>query len=618
MAETKAATRSTLGRATDYLLGRNTLIGISSLMLLLISGFATWHGMRDFIIGVSSSPAANSQELPGGMSFSNDFLVIIVVFALTFLMWLALRETFAQGRRFTDRLITFPLYVFLAIWSIGFGYGFWWSLIAGEEATRTGLSGLQQDAGDAASAVSARLDAVKVGLDGVVTWSETQMAREETSGGSCGTSSGAGRGPLYGARVGVRDQITSLRDGVQNSWIKPVQTDVASLQQSVASLQGTTVAERQQSFNAMATNIRSRARDIAARSNELGKSTATEMRAIAAAVSVAPGQSGFSCYDPTLAQRLTQAAVQADQPATLNLREADFNEGPAGVANAIKRLWENIGSYLSSLFGYVSSGGETAGATTHTGQPITGRDMIALLATIGIDLGLLALAILNPPPPESKRPSSAVIRQIRAAMNTAIQRAPGASIEWVRRHFIYHKGASYLVIPNLYSCDPKNEDECAKALAMNQLAGVLDDMDLVRWPHRPRWWTLRKGELDKLKAEEKAASDTDLSQIRKDWLKSHPKDKDAVTEQDQAFEKAQPIRNHGLFSKAEAALTFAGWSERARRDIEIFPLEDIEGLTPILMVLADDGSLEKAEAEEAAAAKNKKGWFSFGREPKSA
>ncbi len=115
-----------------------------------------------------------------------------------------------------------------------------------------------------------------------------------------------------------------------------------SLQQSVAQLQGSTVAERQQSFNAMATNIRSRARDIAARSNELGKSTATEMRAIAAAVSVAPGQSGFSCYDPTLAQRLTQAAVQADQPATLNLREAAFNEGPAGVANAIKRL---VGEY---------------------------------------------------------------------------------------------------------------------------------------------------------------------------------------------------------------------------------------------------------------------------------
>ena len=379
MAATRPASTSGFGRALDYLLGRNTLIGIASMMLLLISGFATWHGMRDFIIGVSTSPAGNSQELPGGLSFSNDFLVIIVVFALTFLMWLALRESFGVGRRLSDRIVTFPLYVFLAIWSIGFGYGFWWSLIAGEEATRTGLAGLQQDAGDAASAVAARLDAVKVGLDSVVTWSQTQMTREETSGGSCGTSSGAGRGPLYNARVAVRDQIASLRDGVENSWIKPVQDDIGALQQSVASLQGNTVAERQASFNAMATRIRSRARDIAARSNELGKSTATEMRAIAAAVSVPPGQSGFSCYDPTLAQRLTQAAVQADQPATLELREASFNEGPAGVANAIKRLWENIGSYLSSLIGYIT--GAAPEGATKSGEPITGRDMIALLAT---------------------------------------------------------------------------------------------------------------------------------------------------------------------------------------------------------------------------------------------
>jgi hypothetical protein len=563
---------------------------------------------------VSTSPTGNSQELPGGLSFSNDFLVIIVVFALTFLMWLMLRETFAQGRRWTERLVTFPLYVFLAIWSIGFGYGFWWSLIAGEEATRTGLSGLQQDAGDAASAVAARLDAVKVGLDGVVTWSETQMTREETSGGSCGTSSGAGRGPLYSARVGVRDQITSLRDGVQNSWIAPVQADIQSLQQSVAQLQGSTVAERQQSFNAMATNIRSRARDIAARSNELGKSTATEMRAISAAVSVPPGQSGFSCYDPTLAQRLTQAAVQADQPATLNLREAAFNEGPAGVANAIKRLWENIGAYLSSLIGYLA--GATPDGATKTGEPITGRDMIALLATIGIDLGLLALAILNPPPPESKRPSSAVVRQIRAAVNTAIQRTKGADMEWLRRHFINHKESSYLVIPNLYSCDQTNEDECRKALAMNQLAGVLDDMDLVRWPQKSRWWMLQKNELKQLKDEESHGSMTDLTEVRKAWLKRLSKKPEEMTEEDALFEKARPIRNHGLFSKAEKALTIAGWSERARRDIEIFPLKDVEGLTPILMVLADDGSLERAEAE-AAAAKSKSRW-PFGREAKSA
>ena len=597
MAETGPAPTSYWGRAADYMLGRNTLIGVASLMLLVISGFATWHGMRDFIIGVSTSPAAQSQELPGGMSFSNDLLVIVVVVALTFLMWLALRETFGAGRRVTDRLVTFPLYVFLAIWSIGFGYGFWWSLIAGEEATRTGLAGLQDDARSASTTVAARLDAVKIQLDNVVTWSESQMAREEASGGSCGTPSGAGRGPLYNARRSVRDQIASLRDGVETSWLQPVQKDVEALKASVASLEGTTVAERQQSFDAMATNIRSRARSIAARSNELGKSTASEMRALAAAVSVPPGESGFSCYDPTLAQRLTQAADQADQPAVLKLREAEFNEGPAGVANAIKKLWTNIGTYLSELVGLLT--GSESTAATSTGEPITGRDLIALLATIGIDLGLFALAILNPPPPPSRQPPAAVVRQIRAAINTAIRRAPGASLEWVRRHFIYHKGVSYLVIPNLYSCDPNDEDEATKALAMNQLAGVLDDLDLVRWPQKGSWWRFQKGELDKLKAEEKGASDTDLTEIRKAWLQEL--ESRGIPEEilkDEALEKAMPLRNHGLFSKAEKALTIAGWSAKARRDIEIFRLVDVEGLTPLLMVLNEDGGVEEVAAQE--------------------
>ncbi|MCP4781890.1 MAG: hypothetical protein GY877_14470 [Hyphomicrobium sp.] len=117
---------------------------------------------RDFILGVSSSPGFQEQQLPGGLAFFNDILVIVVVATLTFLIWLALRETFGAQRRLTERLITLPLYLFLAVWSIGFGYGFWWSLIAGEEATPTSLTGLQEDARDAASAIDARLAAVQV------------------------------------------------------------------------------------------------------------------------------------------------------------------------------------------------------------------------------------------------------------------------------------------------------------------------------------------------------------------------------------------------------------------------------------------------------------------------
>jgi hypothetical protein len=590
---------SLMGKVIDYILGRNTLIGLASFMLLLISGYATWHGMRDFIIGVSSTPTSQGQLLPGGLSLSNDFLVIAVVVALTFLMWLMLRESFGARRQLRERLITFPLYVFLAIWSIGFGYGFWWSLISGEEATRTGLAGLREDARDAAQVVAARLDAVRGQLDSVVGWSDSQMQREETSGGSCGVSSAAGRGPLYNARRSVRDQITTLRDGMTKSWLEPVQVDIEQLRQAATALEGGTVEERQRNFEARASDIRGRARNIAARSNQLGKATAAEMRALASVVAVAPGAAGFSCYDATLAERLRQAAAQAEQPAELRLREAVFSEGPAGVANAVKNLWRNLGAYASSLATYVLSRGNQAAGRTDTGEPITGRDLIALLATIGIDLGLLALAIVNPPrEPPSIRPSGTLRRQINEAIDTAIARA-GVDREWVRRHFVHHNKASYLVIPNLYSCDPDNKDEAAKALAVNQLAGVLSDLELVRWPKRGARWLWMRSELEQLKREESLGSDTDLTEIRQAWLKKTGGT--AGEDGDDLVREAKPLRNHGLFSKAERALQIAGWSERARNDIEIFRLVDTEGLTPLLMVLNEPRGRGEARAEPEAA-----------------
>lgn len=570
---------STYERIVDYFFGRNSLIGLASLMLLAISGYATWSGMNDFIIGVQSTDAASQgRTMPGGLSVSYEALVIVVVVALTFLMWLALRETFGAQRRFADRMITFPLYLFLALWSIGFGYGFWWSLIAGEEATRNSLSGLQEDARDAANAVAARLDAVKIQLDNVVSWSETQMAREETSGGSCGVSSGAGRGPLYNARRSVRDQVASLRDSIATSWLGPVKTNIEQLRQSVARIEGATVAERQEAFEVTARAVRGRARNIAARSNELGKSTATEMMALAETVSVAPGDPGFACYDPTLAQRLRQAAEQASEPAKLRLREAAFTEGPAGVANAVKRLWGNIGSYVSSMVRYVSSGGEVAEGQTDEGSRITGRDLIALLATLGIDLGLFAMTALNPPSAAPQRrdalernqarlhlPNRTVIRQLTAAIETAIARAPGADIEWVRKHLVHHGGTSFFVIPNLFSVEKDNKEEELRALAMNQLAGVFDDLDLIR--------TLTKWELRTARKEEERDS------------------RSSVTD-------GEKIRNHGLLSKSRRVLEIAGWSASAQQDLEVYSLVDTEGLTPLLTVLNEAVRAgEESEAE---------------------
>ena len=591
-----AATR-TGGRFIEYLFGRNLLIGLASMMLLIISGYATWSGMNDFIIGASS--AAKGRDLPGGFSVSHTHLVIAVTIALTFLMWIALREAIGKDRTFTERLLTFPLYIFLVLWSVGFGYGFWWSLIAGEEATRTGLSSLQEDARDAGAAVAARLDAVKVQIDTVAAWSDSQMNLEETRGGSCGVTSGAGRGPLYNARRTVRDSVASIRDSVSKAWITPVQAELELLRKNAAGLEGDNAEDRQKRFEAMASQIRGSARNIASRSNELGKSTANSMRGLADSVSIQPNTQGFTCFDPQLAQRLRQAADQAAEPAKLQLRDVVFSEGPAGVANAVKNLWTNMGAYISSLATYVFSGGKSKGEHTSGGEPITGRDMIALLATIGIDLGLFVLALLDRPAAFQRRdgleanqarlhlPSPAVVRQLAAAFQTAIARAEDRDLEWVRQHFIHHNGASYFVTPNLYGV--VKEGDASKreekwALALNQLAGVMEDVKLVR--------TVTPRELKRFLEEEARGSLSDLSAVRQKW-REQTKSKGDGSE-------LGPIRNHGLLSKAERTLDIAGWSAASTRDVEVYRIVDTDGLTPLLSLL-NDATLEKgAQSAEAA------------------
>jgi len=582
--------RGHLAGTFDYLIGRNALIGVATLMLLSISCYATWSGLHDFIIGISSTA---EHHLPG-VAINSDAFVIGIVIALTFLMWLCLRETFGAQRRLRERLITFPLYLFLALWSIGFGYGFWWSLIAGNEATHNSMSRLQEDARDAGSAIAARLQAVQAQLDNVVSWSDSQMTRENASGGTCGVPSGAGRGPLYNARLGVRDSVASLRDGITKSWLGPVQADIDQLSKSIDLPETGTFEERQTRFEAKAADIRAGAISIAARSNELGVATAGDMRALAAAVSIQPNQPGFSCYDPTLAQRLRLAADQAAQKAEPQLHPANFSEGPAGVANAVKALWTNVGAYTESVARYVASGGKEDFHRTASGEPITGRDVIALLATIGVDLGILAMALLNPPATAPirrdglaandallNRPSPQVIEHLTQAIQTAIARAgDDADFEWVRRHFIHHNGASYFVIPNLYHAGSDKKEELA-ALAINQLAGVFADMKLVR--------ALKPSEYKWLGKEERRNSYSNLAPFRQQWNAEHP---ERLAPEDKAQaragrDKLKPIRNHGVLSKAQRALEIAGWSPQAQQDAEIFRLVDTGSLTPLLMVLND-------------------------------
>jgi len=130
----------------------------------------------------------------------------------------------------------------------------------------------------------------------VVSWSNSQMGREEQSGATCGVPSSAGRGPLYNARLGVRDSITSLRDGITRSWLAPVQAEVAEL----GKVQAFPTAAH--SKNGKPASRRSggdsnQGKKHCGAQQRTGVSTAADMRALANGVSIQPNQLGFSCYD---------------------------------------------------------------------------------------------------------------------------------------------------------------------------------------------------------------------------------------------------------------------------------------------------------------------------------
>jgi hypothetical protein len=273
------------------------------------------------------------------------------------------------------------------------------------------------------------------------------------------------------------------------------------------------------------------------------------------------------------------------------------------VANAIKALWRQIGALGTRVvsFGTAGSGSDLPEAA------MTGRDLIALLATLGIDLALLALALLNPPASEIRLdglaasqarlrlPTASVVRHLTGAIETAMARAPGVDFEWIRRHFVHHDGASYFVIPNLYGVDQANSEEL-RALAMNHLAGVFGDLRLIR--------ALSRSELKRFGREEVRDSYSNLSPLREHGAENeveHPVGtlQRLLNQADIAVAPAAyRTRNHGLFAKAQRTLDIAGWSAVAQCDVEIFRLVDVGSLTPLLTVL-NEGALVKANEASA-------------------
>ena len=124
------------------------LSGFALLGFFLLSVLATGLGFADLRAANTDNGSLSALELA--------FTVATTLFVVTAMM-VALHHLVAGGSWWI-RLISFFFYLLFAIWTVGFGYGFFWKELAGQEFTERQFEGVITDLSGSITRTSAALE----------------------------------------------------------------------------------------------------------------------------------------------------------------------------------------------------------------------------------------------------------------------------------------------------------------------------------------------------------------------------------------------------------------------------------------------------------------------------
>lgn len=528
---------------------RNALVAC----LLMVSGLATWWGMNGFVLGVQGISDDTMPISIYGYSIPATYLIVAAVVVLTLLMWEVLAECLRPRRWFT-LTIAVPVYAFLFLWSVGFGYGFWWSIVAGKASTEANFQLIVNNIKIQAETIIQDMDLVRAPVSDVAQNTFEKARIEDNLGGTCGVLSDPGQGPLHSTRFALCDSLLTLNNNIQKRWIEPIAADLNVMERAVVTVIGsdqasldflnsraalpdrlgselhcpkspharsapvaspsvrnsarTTIGdpdlptdslenekpesmeliERHDRFLFVNRELQRLAERINSRNRVQGQLVAAELRQWADRLSIKPGSPGFVCSDPELTVMLRNAADQASSyRAQLVVPRLPFGEGPEGVSVAILKLWNFVQDLISYPWKLLlrMDNGDVSDDTMLAGENhLSGRGIVALIATIGIDLGILILAIFKRADFRSPvrgfqwidrraRP----IRQRRQALQDIIFDAlTGASMmdfEILQGSLGFHEGKRLFILPSIKS---SNAEEGPRAVALNNLAGAIGEL----------------------------------------------------------------------------------------------------------------------------------------------
>lgn len=362
---------------------------------LLLAAYASYEGLFDIIVAEYRQYAASQQR----------FYILAAVCLITVTMLALLEVALRRGDK-KRRFVAAAFYVVLALWSIGFSYGFWWKVIASRIETQAGVQASATNVNrqvDIAAAAIHKVDGLLVDVIGA---SEAGKQKEISEGGSCGIASKPGDGPLAKRRKAVTDEVEALKKSLQSDWVEPLRGIVEGSQGAVASgtrslreaqdsldpkkMQGLSDEKRAEVYEWVRRSSETAISRIDLLNDTQGAIFAGRFNALADRLEVPAAAGSKQCHDTALAAALRAAALSASDSPKLTTPNFEINEGAAATVKAFNKIWNNV-------FWASYSFARALGADVSPGrpEPFSRFDTIALIASIVVDICIFVLAFVR-------------------------------------------------------------------------------------------------------------------------------------------------------------------------------------------------------------------------------
>ena len=399
--------------AADWVTGKGAaLIALGGFMVVSI--IATAMGFADLRMANADTTELKLFEMVP-IILLTIFVVLAMVASLNTVLGVGL-ETSENGkpkRHPLLRVISLLFYAFFAFWSVGFGYGFYWKELAGQEYTQNQFKLAIEEVGNSVDLATNALATVEVAMGDSAVTARTRAQEEADNGKTCSNQPNSipGDGPLTRARFAFADRTETLQQEVTQNWTQQLVSDRARLARRVSALSTgeapvvdglvrqeaellgllaiasdlssadrrslfATVFDDARAFTTKANGLRQRnAEAIANRLDNLAAEVGPDPQSPGRPNPARQGDVSY-CWDTVLNEKLQAASQSLRSLENIPSPEFEFTEGPKATRAAFFDL-ARIVTFNQDM------------ASEKFGE----KNWIALFASIAVDAGIFFLTL---------------------------------------------------------------------------------------------------------------------------------------------------------------------------------------------------------------------------------